>query len=130
MVTDNSTANGIANKSIKQKQSKAMDMRFYWIPDGVRQNQYHVYWQRGSTNRANYFTKHHHPTHHVAMRPAHLLEPNQVNYYSCLDDGIPPQALSKANPTGGEGVLSAPVRATQRTPGPSRRTDLPAGRAE
>ena len=28
---DNSTAVGIANKSIKQKRSKAMDMRFNWI---------------------------------------------------------------------------------------------------
>jgi hypothetical protein len=31
MVTDNSTASGIANESVKQKLSKAMDMRPYWI---------------------------------------------------------------------------------------------------
>jgi hypothetical protein len=35
MVTDNSTASGIANKSVKQKRSKAMDMCFYWIRDRV-----------------------------------------------------------------------------------------------
>jgi hypothetical protein len=29
MVTDNSTASGIANDCVKQKRSKAMDMRFY-----------------------------------------------------------------------------------------------------
>ena len=28
---DNSTAVGIANKSIKQKRSKAMDIRFHWM---------------------------------------------------------------------------------------------------
>ena len=33
--TDNSTATGIANKTIKQKRSKAIDMRFYWLCDRV-----------------------------------------------------------------------------------------------
>jgi hypothetical protein len=130
MVTDNSTASSIANESVKQKRSKAMDMRFYWIRDRVRQNQYHIYWRRGSTNRANYFTKHHPPKHHVAVRPAYLLEPNQDNYYSCLDDDIPPQAPSKDNPASGEGVLNAPARATQRTRGHSQPTDRPTRRAE
>jgi hypothetical protein len=130
MVTDNSTASGIANESVKQKRSNAMDMRFYWIRDRVRQNQYHVYWRRGSTNRADYFSKHHHPKHHVAMRPAYLLEPNRDNYYSCLDDDLPPLTPSKANPTSGEGVLNAPARAGQRTRGPARRTNRPARRAE
>jgi hypothetical protein len=130
MVTDNSTASGIANESLKQKRSKAMDMRFYWIRDRVRQNQYHVNWRHGSTNHADYFTRHHPPKHHVAMRPAYLLETNQDNYYSCLDDHIPPQAPSKANPASGEGVLNAPARATQRTRGHSQPTDRPARRAE
>jgi hypothetical protein len=35
--TDNSTAFGILNKSIKQKRSKAMDMRYHWLTDRVRQ---------------------------------------------------------------------------------------------
>jgi hypothetical protein len=50
MITDNSTASGIANEPVKEKRSKAMDMRFYSIRDRVRQNQYHVYWRRSSTN--------------------------------------------------------------------------------
>jgi len=33
--TDNSTASGIANDTLKQKQSKAIDMQFYWIQDWV-----------------------------------------------------------------------------------------------
>jgi hypothetical protein len=33
MVTDNSTTSGIANNTVKQKRSKAMDMRFYWVRD-------------------------------------------------------------------------------------------------
>jgi hypothetical protein len=33
--TDNECANGIANDIVKQKQSKATDVRFYWIRDQV-----------------------------------------------------------------------------------------------
>ena len=33
MQTDNSTASGIMNKTVKQRRSKAIDMRFYWIRD-------------------------------------------------------------------------------------------------
>jgi hypothetical protein len=35
--TDNSTAFGILNETIKQKRSKAMDMRYRWLTDRVRQ---------------------------------------------------------------------------------------------
>jgi hypothetical protein len=35
--TDNSTAFGILNETIKQKRSKAMDMRYHWLIDRVRQ---------------------------------------------------------------------------------------------
>jgi hypothetical protein len=35
--TDNSTAFGILNKTIKQKRSKEMDMRYHWLTDRVRQ---------------------------------------------------------------------------------------------
>jgi hypothetical protein len=34
IVTDNSTASGIANDTVRQRHSKAMDMRFYWFRDG------------------------------------------------------------------------------------------------
>ena len=37
--TDNTTADGIANETVKSKRTKAMDMRFYWIIDRVRQGQ-------------------------------------------------------------------------------------------
>ena len=55
---DNSTALGIATGTIKQRKSKAMDMRFYWIRDGSNQYQFNIYWKPGSTNKGDYFTKH------------------------------------------------------------------------
>ena len=33
--TNNTTAIGIATNNVKQRRSKAMDMRFYWIKDRV-----------------------------------------------------------------------------------------------
>ena len=32
---DNSTADGFTNNTIKQKQSKAINMRFYWMRDRI-----------------------------------------------------------------------------------------------
>jgi hypothetical protein len=86
--TDNSTAYGIANDTVKQKRSKAIDMRFYWIRDRVRQGQFVVYWKKGILNRADYFTKHHPASHHQAIRSAYLHEPNSDtrNYFDCLYD--------------------------------------------
>ena len=70
---DNSTAIGIANKKIKQRRSKAIDMRFYWLQDREAQSQFKFYWDKGDGNLADYFTKHHSVTHHRAMRPVYLL---------------------------------------------------------
>ena len=70
--TDNSTDNGIVNGTVKQQQSKAIDMRFYWIRDHSDQGQFHIYWAPGSKNLGDYFTKHHLPKHHWLMRPVFL----------------------------------------------------------
>jgi hypothetical protein len=70
--TDNSTANGITNGTVRQHKSKAMDMRFYWIQDRVRQGQFIVYWAPGSTNMGDYHTKHHPTSHHREIRPTYL----------------------------------------------------------
>jgi hypothetical protein len=76
---DNSTTNGFANRQIKQKRSKAMDMRFYWIQDRVSQKQFQVYWRPGHTNLADYFTKHHAPAHHRRIRSTYLHCLNQLS---------------------------------------------------
>jgi hypothetical protein len=80
MKTDNTTAEGLANDTVKQKRSKAIDMRFYWIRDRVRQGQYHVYWRKAEFNRADYFTKHHAPKHHLNMRHAYLHQSNPKQF--------------------------------------------------
>jgi hypothetical protein len=74
MQTDNSCAAGIANGTVKQRRSKAIDMRFYWVRDRVRQNQFNVHWRRGVDNLADYFTKHHSTAHHRLMRSRYLVD--------------------------------------------------------
>jgi hypothetical protein len=86
--TDNNTAAGIANDSIKQKRSKAMDMRFCWMRDRVRQGQFHIAWRKGALNKADCFSKHHPATRHCELRSAHLHEPSSrnSNCFDCLRD--------------------------------------------
>jgi len=64
MDTDNSTAEGIANDTVKQRRSKAIDMRYYWVRDRCRQGQFLVHWSPGVKNRADYFSKSGHPPSH------------------------------------------------------------------
>ena len=55
--TDNSTAMGIANNTIKQRRSKAMDMIFHWVRDRTTQKQIIVFWRPGDKNLADYYTR-------------------------------------------------------------------------
>ena len=72
--TENSTANGFVNDTIKQNRSKALDMRFYWLKDRQQQKQFNIYWEPGKSNLADYFTKHHSAAHHKSVRPIYLYE--------------------------------------------------------
>jgi hypothetical protein len=79
--TDNACALGICYDTVKQRQSKAMDMRFCWVRDRVRQGQFRVHWRPGSENLVNYVAKHHAPAHHCLIRHQYLQ--------------LPPAALAK-----------------------------------
>jgi hypothetical protein len=70
--TDNSTAAGLANNTIKQNKSRHIDMRYHWIRDRVVQGQFNIFWDSGSNNLADYFTKHHAPIHHRNVRPIYI----------------------------------------------------------
>jgi hypothetical protein len=72
VVTDNSTAAGIANATVKQRRSKAIDMRYYWVRDRTRQQQFKIVWRKGKFNRADYISKHHPASHHQAIRFAYV----------------------------------------------------------
>jgi hypothetical protein len=69
--TDNSTANGYVNNTIVVKRLKAADMRIDWLRCREAQGQFRIYWDKGSNNNADYHTKRHPPTYHIAHRPTH-----------------------------------------------------------
>jgi hypothetical protein len=46
METDNTTATGYSNGTLKQKRTKAMDMHFYWIKDRVNKANLKSTWAR------------------------------------------------------------------------------------
>jgi hypothetical protein len=77
--TYNSTAFGILNETIKQNRSIAMDMRYHWLTDRVRQKQCNVYWRPSKENLGDYHTKHHAAQHHKYMLPLILQQANILN---------------------------------------------------
>jgi hypothetical protein len=69
---DNATAVGIANNTIKRQRSRSMEMRFFWVGDKVAQGMYKLSWYPVQENLADYQSKHHMGSHHVAVRPWYL----------------------------------------------------------
>ena len=76
---DNHSAIQILNDEVSQKRSKVMDMRYYWLRDRAKQQQFHIHWKSGTKNLADYFTKNHSPSHHRKMRPVFLAESKTKN---------------------------------------------------
>ena len=72
---DNQCAVGIAGETEKQKRAAAMDMRFLWVADRVRQGQIRVSWSKGEGNLADYVTKIHPHKHHREMRKFFVRDP-------------------------------------------------------
>jgi hypothetical protein len=66
---DNSTAVGISNSTVKRQRSRAMEMRYFWIIDQVRNRYVRILWHPGMENLGDYVTKHHSPKHHQHVRP-------------------------------------------------------------
>jgi hypothetical protein len=77
--TGNNTAQGILNSKMRQKLSKAFDMRYLWIKDCIHQRQFNLLWAPGKFNLANYFTKHFPPRHHRKMRYKYHQKLNSVH---------------------------------------------------
>jgi hypothetical protein len=75
---DNSTALGVVTNIIQPKRTKAMDMRFHWLRCREKQKQFRTYWRAGTTNLADYVTKHHPAIHHQAVRHIYLSTPTKL----------------------------------------------------
>ena len=87
--TDNSTTAAFIHKNMKLKKSKSWDMRFFWLRDAELLKQLVVKWARGTTNKADYFTKHFPPSYHVRMRPTLFLNWCQHFFARTLQVPVP-----------------------------------------
>ena len=76
--TDNSTAEGVVNNKVQPKRMIPMDMRFYWLRCRINQKQFRFHWRPGTTNLADYWTKHHPGIHHKNFRREILTPVNKV----------------------------------------------------
>jgi hypothetical protein len=75
---NNSTAVGIANNTVKQQRSRAMEMRFFWVADEVAQGKFDIKYFPGKEKLTDYQSKHHTGVHHVAVQPWYLHKPTSV----------------------------------------------------
>ena len=74
--TDSATSYGILTKNMLRKCSKDFDMRFHWMRFHIKQNQLHLYFQKGTENLDDYFTKHFSTEHHQQIRYVYLQRAN------------------------------------------------------
>ena len=79
LLTDNACAVGMANDTVKIKRSKAVDMRFHWIRDRIRQGHFCVQWRQGAHNLADFFTKPLPVYKHQALMPLLVHTPLDLN---------------------------------------------------
>ena len=56
---NNTTTVSLVNNTVKQQQSRAMEMQYFWLLDGESQQQFKFYWQPGQENLGDYPSKHH-----------------------------------------------------------------------
>ena len=81
--TDNSTAHALLTNKIILKALKAKGMILRWLKCREEQEQFQYYWRLGTQNLADYFTKHHPPSHHIAVLHT-LLTPTNDQIHQTL----------------------------------------------
>jgi hypothetical protein len=57
MLCDNNFAIGLTTDTIKQRRSKSIDMRFHWLRDRIRQDQFTIQYLATNCILADFFTK-------------------------------------------------------------------------
>jgi len=67
-----------------------MEMRYFWVGDKEAQDIYEVKWHPGQENLADYQSKHHIGSHHLAVRPWYL---HDINSPLVLPRAVRPSTL-------------------------------------
>ena len=82
---NNTTVIGIVKNTIKRQQSRAMEMRYFWLLDQMAQQYFKFYYQPGLGNLADYPSKHHLWQIHQHVRPYYLQIPNSPTEHLRVD---------------------------------------------
>ena len=69
---DNSTAMGIANKTVNKHRSHPMEMRYFYSSEHVRRGNFNVQYHPGLECLEDYPSKYHSTAHHQQVRPIYL----------------------------------------------------------
>ena len=72
--TDNKTANSFVHAAMRVKRSKTWDMRYHWLREQTTKKIIDIFWDKGTNNNGDYFTKHHAPAIHRTQRPRYVLK--------------------------------------------------------
>jgi hypothetical protein len=64
---DNAISGKLALRTVKQRRSKAIALRYHWIRDRVAMGHFQLHWQPGTHNLADFLTKSHPVYHHRRM---------------------------------------------------------------
>ena len=63
------------NNTVKRQQSRSMEMRYFWLLDGATQALFDFQYHPGFENLADYPSKAHLGSHHLAVRPIYVHMP-------------------------------------------------------
>ena len=53
--TDNNTASSFAHENIRNRRSKAWDMRYHWLKQEDVRKILNIYWDQGKNNKTDYY---------------------------------------------------------------------------
>ena len=70
--TDNATAASFVTDMLKQKRSKAWDVRYHWLSEQQALKTIFIYWQQGLKNLADYHTIYSPPAYHKKLREKYI----------------------------------------------------------
>ena len=98
-VKKSATGDVFVNNNICQQFSRAIDIRFYWVRDRVRQGQFLVYCMAGEHNMPYYLNKHHPTRQYQEKKSTHLFTTMETNYNAFYISPTDLRGCVKAPPT-------------------------------
>ena len=72
ITTHNTTTTGFVHNNMVMNKSKSWGMNLHWLRDKESQTYFELLWEKGSSDKRDYFTKHHPTIHHKSQRSRYV----------------------------------------------------------